>query len=199
MHDSCVDADAARVAQDLSEAAGRHALALAGGTACALRLGHRISRDLDFFALRALDPPALLGDLAPLAEQRLRGISDKEIAVVVRGVQVSATSLGRPPLEPPDEWNGISVLSAIDLAELKVEASVRRGMVRDLCDLHLLCLGGADLETALRASPIDAVVALQALSDIERFQGQPELELRRPWSLEEAVRYFAAEARRLLG
>jgi hypothetical protein len=55
MHDECVAPDAADLALALAETATRHELALGGGTACALRLGHRVSRDLDFFALRALD------------------------------------------------------------------------------------------------------------------------------------------------
>ena len=81
---------------------------------------------------------------------------------------------------------------------LKVEAAVRRGMVRDLCDLHLLCVACTDLGAAIRASGIDLVVALKALSDAERLRSQPELELRRAWSAEEAIGY-TAEARRLHG
>lgn len=199
MREECVDPDAARLAPALAEAAARHELALGGGTACALRLGHRVSRDLDFFALRPLDSSGLLEELAGFTDQRLRGISQTELVVVVDGVQVSATSLGRQPLAPPDRWNDLAVLSALDLAELKVEAAVRRGMLRDLCDLHLLCLSGADLAAAVEASALDLIVALKALTDAERFLGQPELELRREWSVEEAIAYFTAEARRLLG
>lgn len=199
MHDECVAPDAADLALALAETATRHELALGGGTACALRLGHRVSRDLDFFALGALDRPRLLGELAGSEDQRLRGISHAELVVVVNGVQVSATSLGREQLAPAERWNELAVLSALDLAELKVEAAVRRGMLRDLCDLHLLCLAGMDLEAAVRASGIDLVAALKALTDAERFRGQPELELRRAWSAEEALAYFTAEARRLLG
>ena len=149
--------------------------------------------------LRPLDPPGLLRELAGLGEQRLRGISHAELVVVVGGVQVSATSLGREPLAPPDAWNDLPVLSLLDLAELKIEAAVHRGMLRDLCDLHLLCLAGADLETAVRASGIDLIVALEALADTERFRGQPELELVRAWRPGDAVAYFTSEARRLLG
>jgi len=199
MHDECLTPEAAELALALSATAARHELALGGGTACALRLGHRVSHDLDFFALGQLDPTALLADLAGFDDERLRGISHAELVVVLNGVQVSVTSLGRDVLAPTESWNALTVLSAPDLAELKVEAAVRRGMVRDLSDLHLLCLEGADLEAAIRASGIDLVVALKALTAAERFRGQPELELRRQWSAEEAIAYFTAEARRLLG
>jgi hypothetical protein len=93
MHDECVPPDAADLALALAETAARYELALGEGTACALRLGHRVSRDLDFFG--ALDPPLLLEELAVFEHQRLRGISHAELVVVVDGVQVSATSLGR--------------------------------------------------------------------------------------------------------
>jgi Nucleotidyl transferase AbiEii toxin, Type IV TA system len=199
MHEECVDPDAAALVPSLAAVAELHELALGGGTACALRLGHRVSRDLDFFALRALDPPALVRDLAELGDHRLRGISAQELSVVADGVPLSATSLGREPLGALDAWNGIQILSALDLAELKVEAAVRRGMTRDLCDLHLLCLSGVDLEAALRAGRIDPLVALKALADPERFEAQPALDLRRPWRPSDATAYFAGEARRLLG
>jgi hypothetical protein len=105
MQDNCISPDAAALARALADTAARHRLALGGG-ACALRLGHRISRDLDFFALGALDPPRLLGELAGFERQRLRGISHAELVVVVNGAQVSATSLGREPLDATDRGMG---------------------------------------------------------------------------------------------
>jgi len=120
MHDECVAPDAADLAHALADTAARHELALGGGTACALRLGHRVSRDLDFFALRPLDSTALLGELVGFDDQRLRGMSHSELVVVLNGVQVSATSLGRDPLALAESWRELAVLSALDLAELKV-------------------------------------------------------------------------------
>jgi hypothetical protein len=198
MEERCVPAETLALIDKLGEVSERHQLALGGGTACALRLGHRVSRDLDLFGLNALDPPALLADLEGLLEQRLRGISASELAVVAEGIDFFATSLGRKPLEPPEHWRGIAVLSELDLAELKVQAAVRRGMVRDLCDLHLLCKRGVDLERAVRASGIDLVTALKAVADPARFRDQPAPELRVRWSIEEASDYFTEQARRLL-
>lgn len=199
MHDECVDPDARALAERLTGAADRHALVLGGGTACALRLGHRVSRDLDFFALGVLEPPRLLDELSEPGSVRLSGISAHGLHVTIDGVKLSATSLERPVLAPPDPWHGLPVLSAVDLAELKVVAAVHRGFVRDLCDLHLLCSSGVDLDVAISAaSGIDRVVALKALTDPDRFRGQPELELRTPWSIGRAIDFFKLEARRLL-
>lgn len=199
MHDDVLPAETATLAADLAGWARKHGLALGGGTACALRLGHRASRDLDFFSLDKLDPPQALAGLASLGDVRLRGISAGELAVVVKGIDVSATSLGRGTLGPSDAWRDLDVLGAPDLAELKVDAAVRRGTVRDLCDLHLLCLeAGADLEAAIRTGPHDLVVALKALTDSARFASQPALDLRRLWSVDDAVAFFQVAARRML-
>jgi hypothetical protein len=199
MHDECVPESVAGVAERIGDMSRRHGLALGGGTACSLHLGHRVSRDLDFFALRELDPSALLTEFHALGPTRLRGITGTELALLLDDVDVFATSLGRRPLDEPDEWRGIRVLGLDDLAELKLHAAVERGMVRDLCDLHLLCLAGADLDRALEAGRIDAVVALKALTDPDRFGGQPALALHRRWSPDEATAYFADVARERFG
>lgn len=200
MHEGCLPAAAVELAARLADVGRRHDLALGGGSACALRLGHRTSADLDLFALGRLDPSVLLADLGDVGERRLRGISATEVAIVLCRIELSATSLGRELLDEPADWHGLAVLSPLDLAELKVDAAVGRGMVRDLCDLHLLCAeGGADLASAVRAGPHDLVVVLKALTDRDRFEGQPALDLRRPWSLERAVDYFERRARELLG
>lgn len=200
MHDECVPPATRELAERLAPIADRHELALGGGTACALHLAHRTSADLDFFSLRPLEPHDLLSDLDDLREARLRGVSASEIALVLSGIDISATSLGREALDEISTWRGVRVLGPLDLAELKVDAAVRRGMARDLCDLHLLCTrGSADLAAAIRASGIDSVVALKALTDRECFAGQPSPDLRVPWSADQAVEFFAAEARRIIG
>jgi len=91
------------------------------------------------------------------------------------------------------------VLGLDDLAELKLHAAVGRGMVRDLCDLHLLCVAGADLDRALEAGRMDALVTLKALTDPERFAAQPALALHRRWSPAEATAYFVGVARERFG
>ena len=200
MHEDCVPPEVVDLAAGLAAVGRRHELALGGGSACALRLGHRTSADLDLFALGQLDPTRLLADLGGVGERRLRGISATEVAVVLGGIELSATSLGREPLSEPADWQGLALLSPLDLAELKADAAVSRGMVRDLCDLHLLCAeGGADLARAVRAGPHDLVVVLKALTDRARFEGQPTLDLRRPWSLQRALDYFESRARAMLG
>lgn len=79
-----------------------------------------------------------------------------------------------------------------------MSAAVARSVARDLCDLHLLCEAGVDLERAIRASKFDLVVALKALTDTERYEGQPALDLRRPWTVAQGVAYFEGDAKRLL-
>jgi len=49
-----------------------------------------------------------------------------------------------------------------------------------------LCLAGVDLVAGVEESGLGLIVVLKALTDMGRFHGQPELELRRGWSAEEA-------------
>jgi hypothetical protein len=39
---------------------------------------------------------------------------------------------------------------------------------------------------------------MKALTDPDRYEGQPALGLRRAWSIEEALAFFASEARRII-
>ncbi len=94
MHEDCFSHTVAGVAERIAAMSRRHGLALGGGTACSLHLGHRLSRDLDCFTLGQLD--ALLTDLHPLGLTRLRGITGAELTLLL---DVFATSLGRPPLD----------------------------------------------------------------------------------------------------
>ena len=49
---------------------------LAGGTALALQLGHRVSEDLDFFILVRQAPPQRMGSLPGYDQNGIAGIFD---------------------------------------------------------------------------------------------------------------------------
>ncbi|MDA1006243.1 MAG: nucleotidyl transferase AbiEii/AbiGii toxin family protein [Verrucomicrobia bacterium] len=53
----------------LSPELARHGFYLAGGTALALRLGHRLSIDLDFFSAQKFNPPSMADALENFLDQ----------------------------------------------------------------------------------------------------------------------------------
>src|SRR3989339_2248804 len=62
---------------------------LAGGTALALQLGHRISYDLDFFTQEEFDEQILLPEIKKIANFQLEKISWRTILGNFQGVKFS--------------------------------------------------------------------------------------------------------------
>src|SRR5713226_4367544 len=60
---------------------------LYGGTAMALRLGHRQSEDFDFFSNEGFEPTALLFGVAYLKEARVDQRGDNTLTVVVHRLE----------------------------------------------------------------------------------------------------------------
>lgn len=150
---------------------------LYGGTALALRLGHRHSIDFDFFALRGINPDLLLADLALLrGAQTLQKGKNTLTVIVDRGGPVKMSFFGvprlrmlRPPEQAPD--NGVRVASLLDLAGTKASVVQVRAEAKDYIDLDaILKETGMDLLTALAAareiygSSFNPQITLKALS-----------------------------------
>jgi len=111
---------------------------LAGGTGCALHLGHRMSQDLDFFSRSAFDPLKLE------AELRLNGecITDYTDAGTWVG-QFERTKAGffhypYPLLEKTVSFRHVPVASLDDIGCMKLEAISGRGRKRDFVDLYFI-------------------------------------------------------------
>jgi hypothetical protein len=117
---------------------------LYGGTALALRLGHRTSIDFDFFSAQTLMPlefrerHALGGDILQADVNTL--------SVLHHGVKLSffgGLSLG--VLHPPDLLGQCPVASLDDLAACKLAALVNRVELKDYLDVVALLRHGGDL------------------------------------------------------
>lgn len=128
--------------------AGFPGFVLYGGTALALRLGHRTSVDFDFFSAEPLVPlefrerHALGGDILQADANTL--------SVLHRGVKLSffgGLSLG--VLNPPDLLGGCPVASLDDLGACKLAALVNRVELKDYLDVTALLRHGNDLSHLL--------------------------------------------------
>ncbi len=116
---------------------------LAGGTALALRLGHRLSLDLDLFA--NLDELGV--DLRRsirhemLAFRPLETLQDSPLGLVLKAGEhaVSFFTYGYPLLEPTDAVEGLQVARLLDLGLMKLDAVAGRGERKDYYDLYFLC------------------------------------------------------------
>ena len=157
---------------ELAEIPGSYVLY--GGTALALRLGHRSSVDFDFFSSQPLDTNALY---------KIPFIADAE--VLQRDPAALTISLNRPdPVKvsffgdigfgrvgnPDRTADGVlTVASLLDLFGTKLKVLLQRVAARDYLDLAAILRAGVPLSDGLGAAaalygnefpPIDAVKAL---------------------------------------
>jgi hypothetical protein len=134
---------------------------LYGGTAIALRLGHRQSIDFDFFAQTSFEPDALLTKIPYLKGAVVRQSSPNTLTTTVErngGVQVSFFGgLGLGQVEAPDFIKdlNLAIASLIDLAGTKAKVIIQRVEPKDYIDIHaLMTKGGIPLANMLAAASV---------------------------------------------
>lgn len=118
---------------------------LYGGTAIALRLGHRPSADFDFFSLTSsFEPRSLLEKLPYLRGAVVRQSAADTLTVTVdRGGPVQLSffgGLGLGQVAPAEHVEGprFKVAALIDLAGMKAAVVTQRAEPRDYLDIHVL-------------------------------------------------------------
>ncbi len=132
---------------------------LYGGTALALRLGHRKSLDFDFFSGRPLDPGKLLETVSYLNNASVVQSEANTLSVTVqRRGAVKLSFFGVPRLRRVREISkapviGLRVASLLDLAGTKAAVVQRRAEAKDYIDIAaILSEGSIDLPLALASA-----------------------------------------------
>lgn len=153
---------------------------LYGGTAIAVRLGHRESIDFDFFTSRDIDPRTLLSDLPLLSGARVLDIQlntltvglDRDGPVKVSFFGVPKLGRVKPVLRAEDI--GLAVADLLDLGGTKVSVVQVRAEVKDYIDIDVLISSGLGLPDMLAAgstlygqsfAPLSALKALAYFED----------------------------------
>jgi len=146
---------AAAVAEALARWPGIARFYLTGGTALALHLGHRRSRDLDFFTRVPVDAlPEIAGEREvlgrfPGAEVLLR--AREQVVWRLGGVAVTLLAYPFPHRFAFHDWRGLAVADPREVALQKAYVLGRRAQARDYVDLHaVLTAGLLDLDALVR-------------------------------------------------
>jgi hypothetical protein len=172
---------------------------LYGGTALALRLGHRASLDFDFFSRLAFDPEALADELPFLhGAERVQVESDTLTCRVERGGPVLVSffgNLGLGEVAPRERAEGslVHVGSLLDIAGTKAAVVQKRAQSRDYLDIDALIRHGIDLPRALAAAAIvygrsfNPLITLKALSYFDDVAALPRAVRERLQAAVEAV------------
>jgi hypothetical protein len=153
---------------------------LYGGTALALRLGHRSSLDFDFFATEPFDPVQLLRSLpllghADLTQQAKHTLSvvagaKKEVNISFFGGLGNLGRVGEPELTDDGVLN---VASLLDIAACKMAVVYNRAESKDYRDIYALLKAGLTLEEMIGAAQavyggqFSAAITLKSLTYFE--------------------------------
>ncbi len=111
---------------------------LAGGTALALQIGHRISVDLDFFGDVDFEGITILDSLRDIAEIKIINQSRAILILNVNGIKVDFVRYRYPLLHPVREMDGVRLFSILDIGSMKLAAITNRGRKRDFFDLFFI-------------------------------------------------------------
>lgn len=131
---------------------------LYGGTALALRLGHRISVDFDFFTASAFHPDVLMEGMPFARGSEILQSSANALTILVdRGSPVKVSffgNLGFGQMEAPQITtdNGVGIASVIDIMASKLKTILQRSEAKDYIDIAEILRCGVSLEQGLGAA-----------------------------------------------
>jgi len=112
---------------------------LAGGTALALQIGHRISVDFDFFTPKEFDEKILVQQLQErLPDFQLERIGWRTILGYLQKTRFSLFFYEYPLLFPVHKFLEINVVDIKDIAPMKIASIADRGTKRDFIDLYFI-------------------------------------------------------------
>ena len=131
---------------------------LYGGSALALRLGHRQSEDFDFFSSEDITPSQLLGTLGLLKGVKVIQNVSRTLTVIVNRVGPVKLSffakldLGRVGTPDPTEDGVANVASLLDIAGTKAAVVCQRAERKDYIDILAIVNQGISVDQAMAAA-----------------------------------------------
>ena len=139
MHPEALTKEAAQLLPKLKQF---DAFYLAGGTALALQIGHRISVDFDLFCQDDISKellaevkrifPEFKGKISPIIN------NPEELSALIGEVKVTFLKYPFPILNSFVDWDGLKMLDVLELSATKAYTIGRRGSFKDYVDLFFV-------------------------------------------------------------
>lgn len=178
---------------------------MAGGTALALHLGHRLSEDLDFFSGVPFDPFDLRQRLEQLGPFEVLDQRRGTLHGLFQGVRLSFLFYRYPLLFQPASFLRCRVAVPRDIAPMKMDAIASRGSRKDFFDLYFIAREVAGLEECLElyrrkyaGTGFNLYHVLKSLTYFADAEREKDPVLLRPVTWAQVKDYFEREAPRLL-
>lgn len=178
---------------------------LAGGTAVALQIGHRISLDFDFFTPKEFVPRKFSGVLSKLGSFKEDQADKGTVLGKFEGVKFSLFIYKYPLVFPATQYLSLDIADSRDIAAMKIDAIATRGAKRDFIDLFFICQSGYRLKELLSiydkkyknlaATEMHIMKSLIYFDDAEPDE-MPEMLKKTDW--EDIKKYFENEVRKLV-
>ena len=133
----CYDAVSSSLVELSRKLMGEELLAsffLVGGTSLALRLGHRVSVDIDLFSDTAFEVQPVADMLRERYSIQLLETATNTVRGEVGGVKLDIISHRYPMLEAPVLVDGMRLAGLKDIAAMKLNAIANRGSKKDFMD-----------------------------------------------------------------
>lgn len=113
---------------------------LAGGTALALQLGHRTSRDLDFYTPHHFRGLALTREFQKIFSKEIQkpGLAEDTLWLKFGDTDISFFRYPYKLIRPSLSYLTVKLASPEDIAAMKIEAIIERGTKRDFVDIYYL-------------------------------------------------------------
>lgn len=203
-HPEILGEQAARTLRDLERDSLLEGFYLAGGTGLALHLGHRVSRDLDFFSPGLFSEEKLIEKIRHARDFSLLARSAQTLHAEIQRTKVSFLGYAYPLLFPLFDFRGAGVADPRDIACMKISAIASRGTKRDFVDLYATArqYGLADLLTLFSRKfagvEYSRVHLFKSLTYFEDAEQDPMPDMRAPLVWDDVKGFFAQELPRLL-
>lgn len=174
---------------------------LAGGTGLALRVGHRLSDDFDFFRTDALEVRALHDALHPLGAYETLQEADHTLTVLLQGVKLSFFLVPDPFLFETVPYHFFAMADVRDIALMKLAAISNRGSRKDFIDLYTILRSGPSLRDYFDLLPrkygpqrVNAYHILKSLVYFEDAEAEPMPVMLEPFNWKECKAFFVRAA-----
>jgi predicted nucleotidyltransferase component of viral defense system len=139
LHSEAVPSSTLALLKSLCAHKALDGFALVGGTSLALRFGHRMSVDLDFFRPEKFDNKSIAADLAAdFPSFHLTNDNSNGMMAFIEKVKVDFVTYRYPSLHPYETIEEVRMMSLQDVVAMKLGAISNRGAKKDFYDLHTL-------------------------------------------------------------
>lgn len=141
LHTETIEPRTLSLLNELMALPSLQSFSLVGGTALALRYGHRSSIDLDLFFNEKFDQPQLVGTLENVLKQRFvykQQHTHFGIFCFIDDIKVDLVYFPHLPISEIEVEDGIRFYSSADIAAMKIQAVLGRGTKKDFWDLYEL-------------------------------------------------------------